>query len=194
MSKGLLASIAILFAGASAALAQAPAAPAATGPTVSGPVSGPVAGGPVMTTAPIEGPAMYGGMNCGPNGPCGCPTDGCCPWYGRAEYLLWWTKGMPNSTPLATSVAPGTPTGGTPIPGAVGGAGTTVIMGGSDIDLGTRQGGRFTLGRWFDPQQTVAIEGSYFFLGSQSESQSAASLGEPLRPRSCFPFSMSQDH
>ena len=233
MSKGLLAAIAVLFAGAGAALAQSPAAPGApvspvvaTAPLAPGAVltTAPMQGavlttaplqGPVMTTAPLQGPGAYGCQNCGPNAasyggtygssgnafggacnggygggcvPTGLATESDCPWYGRADYLLWWTKGMPNSTPLVTSVAPGTPTGGTPIPGAVGGAGTTVIMGGDDVDLGTRQGGRFTLGRWFDPQQTVAIEGSYFFLGSASNSQSAISLGGVAAPTLMLPI------
>jgi hypothetical protein len=181
MSKGLLASIAVLFACATAALAQTPAASPAT--------TGPVSPGPVMTTAPIEVPVMNGCMNCGVSGGISdCASECSCPWYGSADYLLWWTKGMPNSTPLVTSVAPGTPAGGQPIPGAVGGAGTTVVMGGSDIDLGTRQGGRFTLGRWFGAQQTVAIEGSFFFLGSTTESQSALSLGGLAAPTLMIPF------
>ena len=200
MSKGLLASIAVLMAGATAAFGQTPAAPAtATGPVIASPVvaSGPAAGSPILTTAPIEVPVMNGYPNGYPNG-CmtGCAPGGLmttatvtdCPWYGRADDLVFWTKAMPNSTPMVTSVAPGTPTGGTPVPGAVGGAGTSVIMGGSDEDLGTRQGGRFTLGRYFDAQQTVAIEGSYFFLGSASDSQSAISLGGPSAPTLMIPF------
>ncbi len=200
MSKGLLASIAVLLAGATAAFGQTPTAPAtATGPVIASPVvaSGPVAGSPILTTAPIEVPVMNGYPSGYPNG-CmnGCAPGGLmttatvtdCPWYGRADDLVFWTKAMPNSTPMVTSVAPGTPTGGTPVPGAVGGAGTTVIMGGSDDDLGTRQGGRFTLGRYFDAQQTIAIEGSYFFLGSASDSQSAISLGGPSAPTLMIPF------
>ena len=179
MSKGLLASVAVLLAGAGMALAQTPAAP-----------SGTIVPGPVMTTVPGDGPIMNGcmpnGLNCGN---CDGEGDCCCQqWYGRGEYLLMWTKGSSVSAPLVTSVAPGTPTGGSPIPGAVGGAGTTVIMGDSDTDFGPRQGGRFTLGRWFDPQQTVAIEGSYFFLGVASDTQSAISLGGPAAPTLMLPF------
>jgi len=178
MSKGLLASIAVLLAGTGVALAQTPAPP-----------SGTIMSGPVTATVPVEGPVMNGCMNGGATlANCDCASDCCAPWYGRAEYLLWWTKGSPNTTPLVTSVAPGTPSGGQPIPGAVGGAGTTVIMGGADADLGTRQGGRFMLGHWFDPQQTIAFEGSYFFLGEASDSQSAISLGGPAAPTLMLPF------
>ncbi len=202
MSKGLLAAIAVLSASASAALAQTPTAPVVT---ASPPAAGaPAASSAIMTTPAIDGPGFNGGIyggNYTGNGaysgaygcPSGCGTGDCANecdsrWYGRAEYLLWWTKDMPNQTPLVTSVAPGTPTGGSPIPGAVGGAGTTVIMGGNDTDLGVRQGGRFTLGRWFDPQQTIAFEGNYFFLGSASDSQSAISLGGPAAPTLMLPI------
>ena len=63
-----------------------------------------------------------------------------------------------------------------------------MIMGGNDVDLGVRQGGRFTLGRWFDPQQTVGFEGNYFFLGSASDSQSAIALGGPAASTLMLPF------
>ena len=81
MSKGLLASIAVLMAGATAAFGQTPAAPAtATGPVIASPVvaSGPVAGSPILTTAPIEVPVMNGYPSGYPNG---C-MNGCA---GRAD-------------------------------------------------------------------------------------------------------------
>ena len=82
MSKGLLASIAVLLAGAASAFGQTPAAPAtATGPVSASPVvaSGPAAGSPILTTAPIEVPVMNGYPNGCPNGyPNGC-MNGCAP-------------------------------------------------------------------------------------------------------------------
>src|ERR1700685_105159 len=105
MSKGLLASIAVLLAGAGAALAQERAELRGVAPI------GPVA--PMGVAGPVMNCCTPRRVNCGAPEPC------CAPWYGRAEYLLWWTKGSPVAAPLATSVAPGTPTGGTPIPGAV---------------------------------------------------------------------------
>ena len=60
MSKGLLAAIAVLFAGASAALAQTPAAPVVT---ASPPAAGaPAASSAVMTTPAIDGPGFNGGI------------------------------------------------------------------------------------------------------------------------------------
>jgi hypothetical protein len=46
--------------------------------------------------------------------------------------------------------------------------GTKVLFGGNDIDNEGRSGGRFTLGYWLDEEQTVGIEGSYFFLAGRS--------------------------
>jgi hypothetical protein len=190
MSKGLLASVAIVFASASAALAQMPVimtgAPAPA-TTTAGPVSleQPIVGGPsapVYSVAPASGYSLDG--NCF-NGAGSCDCDKV---WARAEYLLWWTKGSPDPTPLATSVAPGTATGGTPVPGAVGGAGTTVVIGGADVDLGTRQGVKGTIGFWFDDAHTVGMEGTYFYLGTVSESQEAISLGGAAAPTLQTPF------
>ena len=51
--------------------------------------------------------------------------------YGRAEYLLWWTKDAPNQVPLVTK-------------GFVGNPGTEVLLGGTDVDFGARHGARLT--------------------------------------------------
>ncbi|HXY33444.1 MAG TPA: BBP7 family outer membrane beta-barrel protein [Planctomycetaceae bacterium] len=196
MSKGLLASVAIILAGASTALAQMPVvgtagpvpAAASFGPvSLQQPIAGPQptmapVSGPVYTAPSVDGYSLDGGCfnNCNP---CDCDRV-----WARAEYLLWWTKSSPDPTPLATSVAPGTPTGGIPVPGAVGGAGTTVVLGGSDIDLGTRQGVKGTIGFWFDNTHTVGVEGTYFYLGTVSESQGVASLGGAAEPTLQTPF------
>jgi hypothetical protein len=201
MSKGLLASVAIVLIGASAAPAQMPVmgtpGPVPATMATTGPVSlqQPIAGTPAAPTygpsvtpmygaPPGEGYSIDGGNGCFNNcNPCDCDRV-----WARAEYLLWWTKGSPEPTPLATSVAPGTPTGGTPTPGAIGGAGTSVAIGGSDIDLGTRQGVKGTIGFWFDESHTVGMEGTYFYLGTVSESQNEISLGGAGAPTLQTPF------
>jgi hypothetical protein len=169
MSKGWLASIVVLLASARVASAQAPTAADAILPP------------PTTAAAPIE----VGHLNTVDSLLGGDDSSRC--WI-RAEYLLWWTKGSPNPSPLLTSVAAGTPTGGSPIPGAVGGAGTSVIMGGSDIDSSARSGARFTLGGWLDPSKVVGLEGNYFFLQPSIQSQSASSQGGLAAPTLMIPF------
>jgi hypothetical protein len=194
MSKGLLASVAIVFAGASSALAQVPVnqmpvmGPAApvpptvtTGPvSLEQPIMGPMSG-PVYSAPPGQGYSLDGSCN-------NCAPSDCDRVWARAEYLLWWTKSSPETTPLATSVAPGTPTGGTPMPGAIGGAGTSVAIGGDNVDLGTRQGVKGTVGFWFDEGHTVGMEGTYFYLGTASETQNALTLGGAAAPTLQTPF------
>jgi hypothetical protein len=57
-----------------------------------------------------------------------------------------------------------------------------VDIGGGDVDLGTRQGVKGTIGFWFDRGHTVGMEGTYFYLGTVSESQSDVSLGGAASP------------
>ncbi|HET6328014.1 MAG TPA: BBP7 family outer membrane beta-barrel protein [Planctomycetaceae bacterium] len=200
MSKGLLASVAIVLAGASAALAQGPVLGTA-GPvpatTTTAPVSlqQPIATAPAAPMYGAPAAPMYGappgeGYSVEGSGGCfnNCNACDCDRVWARAEYLLWWTKGSPTSTPLATSVAPGTPGGGTPGPGAIGGAGTSVAIGGGDVDLGTRQGVKGTIGFWFDREHTVGMEGTYFYLGTVSESETASTLGGAAAPTLQTPF------
>ena len=104
-----------------------------------------------------------------------CDDTGCV--WMRSEFLLWWTKGSPNPSPLLTSVPAGTTGTTPPIPGAVGNASTQIVMGDSSIDLGTRTGGLFTIGTWLDHEHLYGLEGDYFFLGSSTENQYANSTG-----------------
>src|SRR5262249_34934819 len=90
--------------------------------------------------------------------------------YGTTDYLLWWMK-KGNTPPLATLGDPAdTPTG------ALGQPGTRVLIGGSD-GPSIFNGGRIGLGVWLDRQQTWAIEGNYFFLGTRHTSATAANDG-----------------
>lgn len=77
-------------------------------------------------------------------------------WTG-IEYLQWWTKDGPLSTPLLTT--------GT---GLLGAPGTTVLFGGP-IDYGAFSGGRAFLGGWWDDNHTVGFEGSGFLLERRAD-------------------------
>lgn len=102
--------------------------------------------------------------------------------WGRAEYLLWWTKGTPLP-PLLTTSPPGTPLEDA---GVLGRPGTTVLFGDETVNGGARSGGRFTLGGWFNPGQTTGIEGNFFFLADQTTHFHAESGGIPILARPFF--------
>jgi len=102
----------------------------------------------------------------------------------RGEYLLWWTKGS-QLPPLITTGIPGA----SPLPGALGQTGTTVVYGNSDLGNQPRSGGRFTGGFLFDPCLTFGVDASYFFLAPRTtrfDAASNATLGSPLIARPFF--------
>src|SRR5262249_54127783 len=130
--------------------------------------------------------SMFTHGNCDVNGPCAPACNGpecgtCCPpsnrYYASAEYILWWIKGSPLPPLLTAGSA------GDPIFGALGLPGTVVLFGGSRVREDSRSGGRFALGHWFDEDHTLGIEGSYFFLGSRTDSFTATSFGNPILAR-----------
>jgi hypothetical protein len=80
-------------------------------------------------------------------------------------------------------VPPLVTTGSTTSQGILGQPGTTVLFGGSAVDYGPQSGARFTAGYWLDCDQTVAVEGSLFFLGQQSVLFNANSSQFPVLAR-----------
>ena len=172
--RQMLSVLALTFASGSG-LAQGPAAPA-------GPAPSTVLLGPgferLPPTAPIQAcPEPPSAIAAEPRGEAER-------FWLRGEYLLWWTKGS-QLPPLITSGLPGT----TPLPGALGQTGSSVLFGNSDVDRGPRSGGRFTAGFWCDPCRKIGLEGSYFFLGSQNtrfDAASDATLGSSLIARPFF--------
>jgi hypothetical protein len=80
-------------------------------------------------------------------------------WYGRAEYLYWFTANQ-QSGPLAVLGYPG---------------GWSETIGGR-LDLGGqgRSGGRFLVGRWLGEDESIGLEVDGFFLGQRNGSRTAA--------------------
>jgi hypothetical protein len=98
--------------------------------------------------------------------------------YGSAEYLMWWVTD--GHVPPLVSAGPGTlPVTQQAIPGI---DGNTILFQGP-LDYGTFSGARFTLGYWFDPCETCALEGRFFFLSNESANFAAASGGNPALGR-----------
>lgn len=100
-------------------------------------------------------------------------------WF-RGEYLLWWMKESPVPALVTTSPL------GTPreLAGVLGAPGTAVLFGGDGNP--ERSGGRFTLGFWFDDEQTIGLESTTFFLGERSMTFRDQSAGVPILARPFF--------
>lgn len=103
-------------------------------------------------------------------------------WF-TPEALLWWTKGSPLPVPLVTRGSLDDN-----LPGALGQPGTSVVMGNQNLNLPGRWGGRFTLGFSINPEQTWAVEGTYFFLPDVLVSERVSSNGSPHSDLLTFPF------
>jgi hypothetical protein len=87
--------------------------------------------------------------------------------YGRAEALFWRVQDAPLPHPLLTMTA-------APVIGTTGSPGTSVLLGGSAIDLGTQPGARVTAGIWLDESASFGVEASAFYLNRFNSSQSFA--------------------
>lgn len=104
-------------------------------------------------------------------------------WYGRAEYLLWWTKNDRTPIPLVTT---GSPFDAQNRPaGALGQLDTVVLFDGV-LDRNPFSGGRFTLGYVYDECGQRAVEVSAFSLGSRATNFDASSALFPILARPFF--------
>jgi hypothetical protein len=101
--------------------------------------------------------------------------------WGSGEYLFWWIKNS-SVPPLVTTSPVGTDRA---MAGVLGTDSTSVLFGGP-INNEERSGGRFTLGFWFDGDQTCGLEGSYFFLGQRTIKFADSSSGMPILARPFF--------
>ena len=78
--------------------------------------------------------------------------------WARADYLVYWTKGM-RIPPLVTATVP--PSTNPPILGL---PTTAILFGGERQDAQDQPGFRVAMGFWLDPCHTWAIEGDYMGL------------------------------
>ena len=136
---------------------------------------------PIMTAAPDAPPS-------GPTDLFGGVFERCRPVasrvWGDSEFLLWWTKKVPVNTPLLTQALGTTD----PTAGAIGSANTRILLGDQSYDLGTRFGGRFTVGAWLDSEHMFGLEADYLFISPRSTTDSFGSGGAPGSPQLAFPF------
>ena len=185
MRKGFL-WLTVLLLGGETARAQQPAGPGT-------PVAGPASAGSPASASCVAGPvtapdssAWTVTVSCNtPSTPCGPPGR----FWVNAEYLLWYIKD--GHVPPLVSVGPASS-------GAILDRGATSVFGpGSNINGSARSGARFAAGLWLDEDQTIGLEGSYFFLPSTGKNFSLAGDGRPGSPAIGRPFfnpiTMAQD-
>jgi hypothetical protein len=115
---------------------------------------------PAATGAPLTGPSLDFDFEVIP------PTR----FWFQSEYLLWWVKENPLPSPLVVGPSPTLAISDLET-GAIFFRPSSIS---GDLSAPPRHGGRFSAGYWFDSDQTVGIEGSYFFLGEQSVNRTAA--------------------
>ena len=120
----------------------------------------------------------FGGACCGSG--CGSGCGSCCGscgppglFWARAEYLLWWTRGM-ETPPLVTTSPDGTPLSDA---GRIGQPGTRILFGDENLFREVRSGARIRFGMWFDCCQTCGVEADFLALGNNSEQFAARSEG-----------------
>ncbi len=119
-----------------------------------------------------------GGCGCGGFGGCGC--DNCCfnnHFYAVGEYLLWWTRGSPLPPLVTTGPSSVIP------PAVLGGPGTGVLFGGTDVNSGPQSGFRGFVGYWLDDDHLLGIEAGGFFLFGDRANFGATSFGSPVLAR-----------
>ena len=100
-------------------------------------------------------------------------------YFVQSEYLLWWMPGF--GIPVL-----GTTNANTALNGYLGEPGTTSLLGPGNFGNSTRSGFRIRAGAWLDDCGSCGIDGSFFFLGSQSTSAVFNSNQYPLITRPVF--------
>lgn len=80
-----------------------------------------------------------------------------------AEALVWWFKGSPTPVPLVTD-------------GLLGRPGTSVLLGGGDLDTGTNPGFRLNAG--YALTEHWGLAATFLYIPSRSASRSVSSSGE----------------
>jgi hypothetical protein len=107
--------------------------------------------------------------------------------YSSFEFLHWYSKDR-RYPALVTTSPPGTPlnVAETPISGALGQAGTSVLFGNDDIGGDRQSGGRVTLGLWLDDCRDRAVGIRFYANEGEDEAFAAASNGAPHLHRPFF--------
>lgn len=99
--------------------------------------------------------------------------------WGRSEYLLWWTSGSHLPALVTTS-----PVGTLPEDsGILGRSDTTVLYGDNRVTTDARSGGRFTIGYLLSDCDGLGVEANYLFLGRAADHYRADYAAIPILAR-----------
>jgi hypothetical protein len=85
-------------------------------------------------------------------------------WTFGVEALVWWFKDSPAPTPLVSTTPLSTP-------------GSTVVLGGEDLDTNPNPGFRLTTG--YAVTERWGVEGNVFYVPTRSTSRTVSSSGQP---------------
>ncbi|MFO0967330.1 MAG: BBP7 family outer membrane beta-barrel protein [Gemmataceae bacterium] len=131
--------------------------------------AGPCGAGPCA--GPCDNGLCHGGLFGGWLRGC---NDGCCcnqeRFWVNAGYLAWVVSKQ-ETPPLVTVNPTGAPFLGNP--------GTTVALGGKDLDRDWRSGGRIQAGWWLPCHQCWGIDAGAFYIGHQNDQFMLSSNGTP---------------
>jgi Putative beta barrel porin-7 (BBP7) len=120
------------------------------------------------------------GSSCDGNG-CDNTCCGCKPWWVHVDYLALWIQGN-HLPPLVTTSPDGTPRSDA---GVLSNPNTTILYGDNNVDAGARNGGRVTLGYWFDDDDINGLRASWLTVGEPVGAANffANSSGVPILAR-----------
>ncbi len=124
-----------------------------------------------------------------PDGPLNVPLgpQGSIPFYCQFEYLHWFVQ-RPVMPPLLTVGSLNDFSfGSTVVPGALGAPSTQILLGQLPQTY-VHNGFRFTTGCWFDPDQTLGLQASFFDLPRIDPRATAGGPGDNNTPLISRPF------
>lgn len=107
------------------------------------------------------------------------PSRGLGTSWDSFDFLLWWPKSQ-SVPPLVTANRFAAPILGQP--------GTRLVIGGNSLGSQDQAGGRFVLGESLNANNTIGLEGVYFFLGSRTTTASVSTADNPRLGNLGFPF------
>lgn len=107
------------------------------------------------------------------------PTDG----WVSFEYLSWWQDGMRLPPLVTTNVSNDIPQDEA---GVLTSPTTRILFGGNEVLNDQFNGGRLRFGVWLDRCHTWGIGAEFFQIGSETDSFSGTSTGDPILARPFF--------